>query len=308
MLNKMPFFSVIMPTYNAGIELKKTINSVLNQTFTNFEILIMDDGSVDNTKDLVESFNDNRIKYDWKSNSGGPATPRNRGIMASSGKWVSFLDADDLWYPRKLELVYKAISDESRLKLDVVCHNEILNLHGNRQRKILRYGPFTKDFYSRLLIRGNCLSTSAVSVRKDFLETNNAKFNESSSFTIIEDYDFWLHLANNNAEFLFLNETLGEYVIEEHNISHDTKRAHLNTITVLKNHVFNVQDFEPDKEKLWKYINIKLVLDDLIFKTSLKTLFSNFIKFLKILFCNPVVTLKISCIKLVSRIKSILLS
>ena len=176
----MPFFSVVVPTYNAGYKLKATIDSVLNQTFTDFEILVMDDGSQDDTKSLIESLVDKRIKYDWKPNSGGPATPRNRGIEASLAPWVSFLDADDLWHPRKLELVKEVISDKSKYKVDVICHNEILNLNGNRDKKILEYGPYTKDFYYNLLTLGNCLSTSAVTVRKDFLTSNNIQFNQYS--------------------------------------------------------------------------------------------------------------------------------
>ena len=113
----MPFFSVVVPTYNAGIKLKDTIESVLNQTFDDFELLIMDDGSIDDTKTLVESFSDSRIKYEWKPNSGGPATPRNRGLIASSAPWVSFLDADDIWHPRKLEIVNTSITDKNKSKI-----------------------------------------------------------------------------------------------------------------------------------------------------------------------------------------------
>jgi len=302
----MPFFSVVVPTYNAGIKLKDTIESVLNQTFDDFELLIMDDGSIDDTKTLVESFSDSRIKYEWKPNSGGPATPRNRGLIASSAPWVSFLDADDIWHPRKLEIVNTSITDKNKSKIDVFCHNEILNLYGVKEKKILKYGPYSKDFYYRLLTRGNCVSTSAVTVRRDFIKNNNIKFNESKDFVIIEDYDFWLNLANKKAKFFFLNETLGEYVIENHNISHNTQRSRQNTETVLKHHVFNVQKFESKKEKLWAYLNIKLKIEDIIVNLNFKYILTTIFKILNIFLSNPIIASKIISIKFSSRIRAIL--
>jgi len=301
----MPFFSVVVPTYNAGNKLKATINSVLNQTCKDFEILVMDDGSTDETKKVIESFADSRIIYDWKPNSGGPATPRNRGIEVSSAPWISFLDADDLWHPRKLELVKEVISEKGKYKLEVICHNELLNLNGKKDKKILEYGPYTKDFYYNLLTRGNCLSTSAVTVRKDFLTSNNIQFNQQKDHVIIEDYDLWLYLAHKKAVFYFINEVLGEYVIEGHNISHDTKRSRHNNEAVLKNHVFNVQTFESNKEKLWSYINTRLLLEEILKDFSFKFFLRNINKVSNLFLYHPFITTKIILVKLISRIQSI---
>ena len=100
------YFSIVVPsTFNRSSDLLLTINSVLCQDYHNFELLIIDDSSYDDTPLVVKKLNDPRIKYDWMENSGGPAAPRNRGIDISSGKWICFLDAGDTWFPKKLSVV-----------------------------------------------------------------------------------------------------------------------------------------------------------------------------------------------------------
>ena len=120
----MPHFSNVIPTFNRVNKLKSTIESVLNQTFDDFELLIMDDGSVDGTEKMVNKFGDSRIKYEWAINSGGPATPRNRGIEKAAAPWISFLDADDIWYPNRLFEVAEAIRFNQ--SYEVFFHNEVL--------------------------------------------------------------------------------------------------------------------------------------------------------------------------------------
>lgn len=98
----MPFFSVIIPLYNKESFIRNTIESVLNQTFWDFEIVIVNDGSTDKSEDVVFSFDDARIKYFSQQNSGTSAA-RNKGIEKANGTYIAFLDADDYWYPHFLE-------------------------------------------------------------------------------------------------------------------------------------------------------------------------------------------------------------
>jgi len=95
--------SVIIPTYNREQLLKRAIQSVLNQTFRDFEIIVVDDGSTDNTKEIIDSFTSDKIKYIYESNSGGAARPKNTGIKNAQGKYIAVLDSDDEWLPQKLE-------------------------------------------------------------------------------------------------------------------------------------------------------------------------------------------------------------
>lgn len=95
--------SIIMPSYNTGKFITETINSVINQTYTNWELIIVDDCSTDNTDEVVAQFNDERIRYLKNPKNSGAAVSRNYALREAKGKWIAFLDSDDLWLPEKLE-------------------------------------------------------------------------------------------------------------------------------------------------------------------------------------------------------------
>lgn len=96
--------SIVMPSYNTGKYIKDSVESVLAQTYRNWELLIVDDCSTDNTDDVIKPFlNDNRIKYLKNDKNSGAAVSRNRALREAKGKWIAFLDSDDLWFPDKLE-------------------------------------------------------------------------------------------------------------------------------------------------------------------------------------------------------------
>ena len=287
----MPFYSIIIPTYNRAERLKITINSVLSQTFQDFELLIMDDGSTDNTKLVVRSFKDSRITYLWAKNSGGPATPRNKGLHLAKGEWISFLDADDVLYPNRLAVIFKSIKNFP--KTDVFCHNEFLYHLSTQKKSPLHYGPYSANFYEKLLKKGNCLSTSAISIKKTFLFKNNLEFNIRKDHVIVEDYDLWLNLARKNAEFRFIKSFLGDYIIEEDNISLDSKKNRKNLLAMLKKHVYELQSFEKNKDKLWEYISIRIVIKEIIENFNNQMYSNAFIKMTIAIFKNPILSLNI---------------
>ncbi len=103
------FFTVIIPTYNRLELLKDAIQSVIDQTFSDFELIIVDDQSTDNTKEMVCSFCDERIKYFLNDHVKGPGGARNSGIFRAKGEWIAFLDSDDIWLPKKLDLIHEKI-------------------------------------------------------------------------------------------------------------------------------------------------------------------------------------------------------
>jgi glycosyltransferase involved in cell wall biosynthesis len=119
MRNQFPEISVIITTYNRANYLKEAIISVLNQTYQDFEIIVVDDGSKDNTPQVIQSITDPRIKYISQKNQGVGAA-RNTGTLASAGKMVALLDADDLWLPEKLELQIKALESSPQASI-VYC-------------------------------------------------------------------------------------------------------------------------------------------------------------------------------------------
>lgn len=107
-MSSTPFFSIIVPTYNRAGLIGQTINGVLNQTYINWELLIVDDGSTDNTKQVVTSYNDSRIKYIYQQNAERSAA-RNNGIRHSAGKYICFVDSDDYYLPNRLQQLYDSI-------------------------------------------------------------------------------------------------------------------------------------------------------------------------------------------------------
>ncbi|MBL78499.1 MAG: glycosyl transferase [Nitrosomonadaceae bacterium] len=212
----MPVFSVVVPTYNRAEKVCRAIKSVLNQSFSDFEILVMDDGSTDNTCEVVKELADPRIKYEWAKNFGGPAAPRNRGISLAKGKYIAFLDSDDWWIPTKLEESL-AILDQG---FDLVYHdlfivkktNQKLFLKKTHSRKL------NTPVFNDLLKHGNGLFNSSVVAKKEVLNEING-LSEDPNLIATEDYDLWLRFSKVSEKFKMIPKTLGYYWSGGDNIS-----------------------------------------------------------------------------------------
>ncbi|VAX38082.1 hypothetical protein MNBD_UNCLBAC01-1348 [hydrothermal vent metagenome] len=183
-----PFFSIIIPTYNRKEFLKITINSVLQQTFDNFELIIVDDGSSDYTHDFVKGLSDKRIVYEYQENRGVSAA-RNRGIKLSRGDWVVFLDSDDKFVPEKLFKTFEFINQFPAIK---VFHTEELWYRSGKflnQKK--KHKKPDGDVYLKVLPIC-CISISTIVLHKNIFE-DIGLFDES--LISCEDYDFLLRLT-----------------------------------------------------------------------------------------------------------------
>lgn len=213
-----PLVSVIIPTYQRSNKLKKTLSSVLDQTFENYEILVMDDGSTDNTREVVNSFNDSRINYNWQQNTGGPAKPRNDGIKIAKGDWIAFLDDDDEWTKDKLSEISKKINEE----IDFIYHDYTSitsNTNLNKSKSELVKSSFLRSpKFLDLLLNGNKIGISTVVVRKKLLLQVDS-FNENVKIAPCADYNAWLKIARITEKFYYLPKNLGFYNIDEHNMS-----------------------------------------------------------------------------------------
>ncbi|HEV8715044.1 MAG TPA: glycosyltransferase [Candidatus Binatia bacterium] len=186
----MPKVSVIIPTYNRRDFVREAIASVLAQTYDDFELLVVDDGSNDNTAAVVQEFDG--VRYVFQPNRGVSAA-RNRGVALSNGEFLAFLDADDLWQPRKLahQVAFFAARADAR-----ICQTEEIWL-----RDDVRVNPHNKhrkvggDIFARSLEL--CLvSPSAVMLRRELFERVGG-FDES--LPACEDYDLWLRIAATEA-------------------------------------------------------------------------------------------------------------
>lgn len=253
-----PLVSIIIPTYNHAHFLGRALQSVLDQTYTNWEVLLVDNHSQDNTDGVVQSFAEQRITLLKIHNNGVIAASRNLGILAAKGEWIAFLDSDDLWYPEKLEIAINGIKEDA--SVDVCSTDEVLVDEMTGNRRLLKYGPFCPDFYKKLLLEGNCLSPSATLVRRDFLNKQDIMFRENKEFVTAEDYDLWMLLARAGARFKFIRSVQGEYRIHMINSSGQIERHSQGVANVVRNHVFEQQRFQPDTNKLWQRISSRLLL------------------------------------------------
>lgn len=253
--NEKILFSVIIPTYNHARFINKCIDSIRSQTYTNWEAIIVNNFSVDNTIELIEAYNDPRLRIVNFRNNGIIGASRNIGIKNSHGEWICFLDSDDWWYENKLECIYQYILNNQGI--DVICHDLILNDLILGKKYLLPSGPVVPNLYQDLLIHGNRFPNSALSIKMSTLQTNNITICETKDIVSVEDYDLCLHLAACNAFFVCISIPLGEYLIEKNNIS-GTKIHEVNLEFLLKKHVYELQTFEPNKKALWMKVSSRL--------------------------------------------------
>jgi glycosyltransferase involved in cell wall biosynthesis len=281
-----PFFSIVIPTYNRAHILSRSIDSVLSQTYQDFELIIVDNGSTDNTQQWMDSaYQDDRLIYRYQEGSGSPASPRNTGMSLAKGQWICLLDSDDRWDKNKLQCVLDVI--QTNTNVDVICHNENIYYEASDSiDKVLKYGPASKNMYKEMLIFGNRLSTSATSMRIEFLKDNNLQFNESSEFATVEDYDLWLNLAKYDANFVFLSESLGFYTVGESNMIANSNLFCTNLQNLLRMHTFSIQQFTENKNKLWELLRLRF---DMCKVQHIETsLLKKIIGITKILITHPV--------------------
>jgi len=207
----------------------------------------MDDGSIDGTEDLVKALRDKRIIYEWNENSGGPANPRNRGIIKSNGDYIAFLDADDLWYPNKLEMATKCLISGA----DLVYHDMDHSYNNNIIRK--KSATLKSTICVNILINGNPIINSSVVVNKNIIKLIGLQ-NESKSYISVEDYDYWLRISRITNSFHKIHRVLGQYKVHKGNISSGIKHINRTIMVTRLYHIF-LNDIELAKsESLVNYI------------------------------------------------------
>lgn len=201
--------SIITPTYNCAKFIGATIESVLNQTYQNFEMIIVDDASKDNTEEVVKSFKDKRIKYIRLSKNSGPAVARNRAMEEAKGKYMAFLDSDDLWKREKLE---KQINFIKKNKYKIICSDyEQIDEEGNKLNKIILCKK--KVNYNGILLScpvGNSTVFYDVSKLGKFKVPNIRKRNDDA---------LWLQILKKEEYMYGQKEVLMEYRIRQNSVS-----------------------------------------------------------------------------------------
>lgn len=202
--------SIITPSYNTGRFISATIESVLNQTYSNWEMIIVDDCSTDDTDEIIKNYTDYRIRYFKKSKNTGAADSRNIALKEAKGEWIAFLDSDDLWKPDKLR---KQIEFMKRNHYKFSCtYNDYIDEDSNPlgridtcPRKINKAGMYMYNWVSCLTVMYNRKEIGLIQIR------NIPKRN---------DYALWLKVIK-KADCYCLPEVLGSYRVRKKSVSHD---------------------------------------------------------------------------------------
>jgi glycosyltransferase involved in cell wall biosynthesis len=211
-----PVVSVIIPTYNRANLLKYSIQSVLSQTFKHFEIIIINNYSNDNTLEVINSYNDNRIKIINYKNNGIIAKSRNQGLIQSSGRYIGFLDDDDLWCPDKLENQIKYM--ESNPEIDITYSNAVvIDEHGIKKGLLMDPERAKSGKVFLELIKDPFVPVLTVLMRRKVFETNGL-LNEDLTMRAAEDFEYWLR-ASLKFNFGYIDKPMALYRIHSQSAS-----------------------------------------------------------------------------------------
>ena len=209
MIKQQILISIILPTFNHAKFLKKAIESVINQSYINWELIVIDNNSTDETFDIVNSYSDRRIRYSKIQNNGVIAASRNHGISLSNGSWIAFLDSDDWWTNNKLSKSVEYINED---KFDLIYHDLFLVYKTSQKsyKRLARSRNLYSPVFEDLLLNGNGILNSSVIVRKDLLHEVGLISCDTDKITW-EDYDCWLKISQRTNKFYYIKETLGYY-------------------------------------------------------------------------------------------------
>ena len=197
--------SIIMPTYNRADTLPRAINSVLNQTYTHWELLVIDNYSVDDTDRIIKNYNNSKITLLKINNYGIIAKSRNLGIHKSNGDIIAFLDSDDWWCYNKLQI---SIEEMEHCNADFIFHK---TRRVKKNRFITRTSKvkFTDvNIFNSLIVSGNYIINSSVVVKKKLL-IQIGYLSEDLETRTWEDYDAWLKIAKISNKFHYIDRVLG---------------------------------------------------------------------------------------------------
>lgn len=207
-------FTIVIPTYNRASDLNRCLNSLVGQTYTNFEVIVCDDGSADDTKAVIAQYTDKlNLRYFYNENWGGPAKPRNLGIHKATGNWICFLDSDDWYASNRLA----CLAGMDKTGIDFIYHNLVIVSKGNNLKNMTSRQLKDNCFHD-LLFNLNTIATSSTCIRKDLL-LRAGGFREEKDIIGLEDFDLWIRMAKYGVTFKHVNQALGYYNLGNDNIT-----------------------------------------------------------------------------------------
>jgi len=231
--------SIIVLTYNRFDLLSQTLTSILKQIYTDFEIVIVNDGSTDETKNLSKHFSDSRIRLFNLEKQNNLAKLRNFGIKQSRGEFISFCDDDDLWIDTKLEIQIPMMNE-----YDFICTNARL-IDGDNKIVSEKYLNFDSSFmiFTKTLLLQNIVMPSSVIFKKEILK-DDKPFDEKNFINLCEDYNLWINLSCISKKMFFFNENL---IL--HRVHNSWARSFKHSQQIYLNHIELMKPFLNNDEK-----------------------------------------------------------
>ena len=209
-----PLVSIVIPSYNSAQYIDRLMASLLSQTYTNWEAIIVDNNSADDTIKLIGEYKDFRIKIYPIINNGIIAKSRNLGIGKSNGEWIAFLDSDDWWEPNKLEISSKYFNTG----IDLIYHRLTVAFDLNVRSNISLHTRRIKNGYKDLLINGNFIPNSSVIFRKSLIN-KVGMISENIKLIGSEDYNFLLKIIKQTKKIKYIPKKLGFYYVNPTGVS-----------------------------------------------------------------------------------------
>lgn len=248
--------SVIIPCYNQAHFLPDAIESVTRQTYTNWECIIVDDGSSDNTKEVADNFSqkDERIKYIYKLN-GGLSSARNAGIENASGNWIQFLDSDDVLEPQKFSLQLQSVAVNEPISRFVIFGDFGFGRAGNIyeiENRILPVHFDSPNYFEEIIVRWETdliIPCHSFLFSSDFFFKDGIRFDEN--LPNHEDLDCWLNVFSKNPEVIFIKKILCRYRLSDDSMSTNMKLMGEGFLQVLDKHL-QIKSYSFERHSLLK--------------------------------------------------------
>lgn len=248
----MPKVSVLIPTYNCAKYIGQAIQSVLDQTFEDFEIIISDNASTDNTEEVVRDFKDLRIRYYKNNINVEMGNNWNRCLFSSKGKYIAILCSDDIWLPLFLEKTVEILDFHPDIGLVFTNHYFFSNNIVWVRRRIVSPGPHYH--FTNIVIQKNPIHISATLIRRGCFDD----VGEFKSY-YTADYDMWLRISKTRWGIYYIDSPLLKYRMHESNLMKDRYRMADYTILVLESHKFK-EEIEKSKRRILARLYIKRAL------------------------------------------------
>lgn len=216
----MPYISIILPVYNRQHTIAKAIQSVLNQTYEHFELIVVNDASTDRTESVIRSFHDSRIRLFTHDRTKGASAARNTGIRHAKGEWIAFHDSDDEWLQNKLEKQVEIVNLYGNVEPSPIIYTGFYRYNQNGFREYIpsKFLTDKEGYIINSLLKGNFVTTQTVLLQKDCLEKVGG-FDEG--LPRFQDWELWLRLAPEHP-FILIDEPLVNVYFSRKSISADS--------------------------------------------------------------------------------------